>query len=184
MEMIKLFLAFTLVNMIFTIIIVIYWKTDKNSSTNTFKTINDLFDVQSNRLDILSERIYQVVSRQDESSKFFDKAITEASALLGSLGKNEGKSFYIDQDGIKIDGDLERNVAYINKWKRNIKVEKILKNVQKYFKEKGLYPNVSSTDDILTIVPHNTFVTHCEKAYARIHSNKYYKKLKKNSKKS
>ena len=56
MEMIKLFLAFTLVNMIFTIIIVIYWKSDKNS-TNTFKAINDLFDVQSNRLDILSDRI-------------------------------------------------------------------------------------------------------------------------------
>lgn len=184
MEMIKLFLAFTLVNMIFTIIIVMYWKTDKNSSTNTFKTINDLFDVQSSRLDILSERISQVVCRQDESSKFFDKAVTEATALLGNLGKNEGKSFYIDQDGIKIDGDLERNVAYINKWKRNVKVDKILKNVQKHFKNKGLYPNISSTDDILTIVPHNTLVTHCEKAYNRINAKKYYKRLRRNSKKS
>jgi len=183
MEMIKLFLAFTLVNMIFTIIIVVYWKSDKKSN-GTFKTINDLFDVQSSRLDILSDRISQCVNRQNESSKFLDKAITEASSLIGNLGKNEGKSFYIDQDGIKIDGDLERNVAYINKWKRNVKVEKILKNVQKYFKEKGLYPNVSSTDDILTIVPHNTFVKHCEKSYNRINAKKYYRKLKRSSKKS
>ena len=181
MEIVKLFLIFTLINMIFTIVIVSFWKTDKNIG-NTLKNINDLFDVQSSRLDILSDRITQCVSRQQESTKFLNKAVSEATTIIDTLENKGGRSFTIDKDGIKVDGDLERNVNFLESWNRNVKSDSILRNIKKHFKNKNLYIECKSTDDILALVPHNSFTYHCDKAYARINAKKYYKKLKKNQK--
>ena len=57
--------------------------------------------------------MFRKSTSQQESTKFLNKAVSEATTIIDTLEKKGGKSFTIDKDGIKVDGDLERNVNYI-----------------------------------------------------------------------